>query len=93
MSMARAFLRDAPILILDEPTSSVDVKTEASIMEVLERLLAGRTIVITHRPNLLKGCDVLFRVHNKTGHSTLPLVAGMAEVATFPAHVAGGAKY
>jgi ATP-binding cassette, subfamily B, bacterial len=93
VSLARAFLRDAPILILDEPTSSVDVKTEASIMEVLERLLAGRTtIVITHRPSLLKGCDVLFRVHNKTV-STLPSVAGMAEVATFPAHVAGGAKY
>jgi ABC-type multidrug transport system fused ATPase/permease subunit len=53
----------------------------------------GRTtIVITHRPSLLKGCDVLLRVHNKT-IVTLPSVASMAEVATFPAHLAGGAKH
>ena len=41
ISLARAFLKDAPILILDEPTSSVDVKTEAVIMEAMERLMAG----------------------------------------------------
>ena len=41
ISLARAFLKDAPILILDEPTSSVDVQTEAVIMEAMERLMAG----------------------------------------------------
>ncbi|HEX5914009.1 MAG TPA: ABC transporter ATP-binding protein, partial [Rubrobacter sp.] len=43
ISLARAFLKDAPILILDEPTSSVDTKTEAVIMEAMERLMQGRT--------------------------------------------------
>jgi ATP-binding cassette subfamily B protein len=50
LSIARAVLRHAPILILDEPTSSVDVTTEASIMEGLGGLIAGRTtFVIAHR--------------------------------------------
>src|SRR5262249_62030358 len=50
LTIARAVLRQAPILILDEPTSSVDVATEASIMQGLERLIAGRTtFVIAHR--------------------------------------------
>src|SRR5207302_4454624 len=39
ISLARAFLKDSPILILDEPTSAVDVATEAAIMESLERLM------------------------------------------------------
>lgn len=59
ISLARAFLKDAPILILDEPTSSVDAHTEATIMAALDRLMRGRTtIVITHRPALLDLCDV-----------------------------------
>jgi len=63
VSLARAFLKDAPMLILDEPTSSVDVATESAIMATLEQLLAGRTtFVITHRPTLLTACDVVFRV-------------------------------
>ena len=41
IALARAFLKDAPILILDEPTSSVDTKTEAAIMEAMERLMRG----------------------------------------------------
>lgn len=51
IALARAFLKDAPMLILDEPTSSVDLKTEAAILEALERLMQGRTVfLITHRP-------------------------------------------
>jgi ATP-binding cassette subfamily B protein len=58
ISLARAFLKDSPILILDEPTSSVDVKTEALILEAMERLMGGRTtFVIAHRRTLLKHCD------------------------------------
>jgi ABC-type multidrug transport system fused ATPase/permease subunit len=50
IAVARAFLRDAPILILDEPTSSIDSRTEAVILDALERLMEGRTtILIAHR--------------------------------------------
>ena len=59
ISLARAFLKDAPILILDEPTSSVDTKTEALIMEALSALMRGRTtFIIAHRLSTLEGCDV-----------------------------------
>jgi ATP-binding cassette, subfamily B, bacterial len=58
ISLARAFLKDAPILILDEPTSSVDVKTEAVIMEAMERLIRGRTsFMIAHRLSTLEVCE------------------------------------
>ncbi|MGB7292462.1 MAG: ABC transporter ATP-binding protein [Thermodesulfobacteriota bacterium] len=60
ISLARAFLKDAPILILDEPTSSIDVKTEASIMDTMERLMRGRTtFMIAHRLSTLEKCDLL----------------------------------
>jgi ATP-binding cassette subfamily B protein len=59
ISLARAFLKDAPILLLDEPTSAVDVGTEALIMDALARLMAGRTtFMIAHRLGTLDGCDV-----------------------------------
>jgi ATP-binding cassette subfamily B protein len=65
ISLARAFLKDAPILILDEPTSSVDLKTEASIISAMERLMRGRTtFIIAHRPATLECCDVLLRIDN-----------------------------
>jgi ATP-binding cassette subfamily B protein len=58
IALARAFLRDAPILILDEPTSSVDTRTEAAIMEAMERLMHGRTtFMIAHRVSTLASCD------------------------------------
>src|SRR5207244_13200205 len=60
ISLARAFLRNSPILILDEPTSSVDVHTESAILEATERLMAGRTtFMIAHRLGTLKSCDVI----------------------------------
>jgi ATP-binding cassette subfamily B protein len=63
ISLARAFLKDAPILILDEPTSSVDTKTEAAIMEAMERLMQGRTtFIIAHRLGTLANCDALLRI-------------------------------
>ncbi len=59
ISLARAFLKDAPILILDEPTSAVDVGTEALIMEAMARLMAGRTtIMIAHRLSTLDDCHL-----------------------------------
>src|SRR4029453_8654897 len=65
IALARAFLKDAPILILDEPTSSVDVKTETGIMEAIERLMRGRTaLIIAHRLSTLQYCDVLLVIEN-----------------------------
>jgi ATP-binding cassette subfamily B protein len=58
IALARAFLKDAPLLILDEPTSSVDVETEAAIMDAMERLMHGRTtFMIAHRLGTLEICD------------------------------------
>jgi ATP-binding cassette subfamily B protein len=63
IALARAFLKDAPILLLDEPTSSVDVKTESIIMEALGRLMAGRTtFLVAHRLSTLENCDVLLTI-------------------------------
>jgi ABC-type multidrug transport system fused ATPase/permease subunit len=59
VSLARAFLKDAPILIHDEPTSSVDTRTEAIILAAMDRLMEGRTaFLITHRESALVTCDV-----------------------------------
>jgi len=58
ISVARAFLKDAPILILDEPTSSIDSRTEAVILDALERLIVGRTtFMIAHRLSTLRRPD------------------------------------
>ena len=63
ISLARAFLKDAPILILDEPTSSVDAQTEALIMDATEHLMQHRTtFLITHRPAPLARCDLILRI-------------------------------
>jgi ATP-binding cassette subfamily B protein len=63
ISLARAFLKDAPILILDEPTSAVDSGTEAAIIESLDRLIAGRTsFIIAHRPSTIAHCDVIIHL-------------------------------
>lgn len=63
IALARAFLKDAPILILDEPTSSVDIKTETGIMQTMEKLMEGRTVfMIAHRLSTLENCDVLMEI-------------------------------
>ena len=65
ISLARAFIKNAPVLILDEPTSSVDIKTEAQIIEAMNRLMVGRTtFMITHRLNTLHSCNIILHVED-----------------------------
>jgi subfamily B ATP-binding cassette protein MsbA len=61
IGIARALIRDAPILILDEPTASLDPEAEHLVFEGLERLTKGRTVImIAHRLNTLRAADVIF---------------------------------
>lgn len=61
ISIARAIVKDAPLLILDEATSSVDAKSEALIQKTMETLAKGRTtIVIAHRLSTIQNADVIF---------------------------------
>jgi ATP-binding cassette subfamily B protein len=75
IALARAFLKDAAILLLDEPTSAVDVKTEEIIMEALSRLMQGRTtFMIAHRLSTLERCDI--RMTIERGRVVSVLVGG-----------------
>jgi ATP-binding cassette, subfamily B, bacterial len=65
LAIARAFLKDAPMLILDEPTSAVDLRTEELIMEALDTLMEGRTtFMIAHRLSTLERCDMVLVLQN-----------------------------
>jgi ATP-binding cassette subfamily B protein len=67
VSIARAFLKDAPVLLLDEPTSALDFATEAAIVDAMERLMENRTVfMIAHRPTTLAHCDVRLELHDGT---------------------------
>jgi len=56
--VARAFVRDAPVLILDEPTSSIDSRTELAVLDALDRLAEGRTtLIIAHRLSTVRDAD------------------------------------
>ena len=64
IGIARAFIRDAPILILDEPTASLDAESEHLVIEGLQRLMAGRTVIlITHRLSTLHGAHKIVVLH------------------------------
>ncbi|HCE17264.1 MAG TPA: ABC transporter ATP-binding protein [Anaerolinea thermolimosa] len=66
LSIARAVLKDAPILILDEATSAVDTETELLIQQALDRLIAGRTtIIIAHRLSTIRNADQIVVLEGK----------------------------
>ena len=83
ISVARAFLKDAPILILDEPTSSIDSKTEAVILEALDRLAEGRTtFMVAHRLSTVGDAHLILVVKNgeiveQGGHDELMAESGL----------------
>jgi ATP-binding cassette subfamily B protein len=58
LAIARAFVKDAPVLVLDEPTSALDAETERSLTDALERLMQARTtLIIAHRLSTIRGAD------------------------------------
>jgi ABC-type multidrug transport system fused ATPase/permease subunit len=66
LSIARAILKDSPILILDEATSAVDTETELLIQQALERLMHGRTtIIIAHRLSTVRNADKIVVLEGK----------------------------
>ncbi|NOT54098.1 MAG: ABC transporter ATP-binding protein [Deltaproteobacteria bacterium] len=81
LSLARAFLLDRPILLLDEPLANVDTASATVILEALARLRVGRTcLAITHQPALLEYADVVYRleeggmIEKETHAATVPVV-------------------
>jgi ABC-type multidrug transport system fused ATPase/permease subunit len=65
IAVARAFLKNAPVLVLDEPTSSLDSRTEGVILDVLDRLMAGRTtFIIAHRLSTIRYADQILVLEN-----------------------------
>jgi subfamily B ATP-binding cassette protein MsbA len=77
IAIARAFLKNAPILLLDEPTSALDTESEAQVQAALARLMAGRTtLIIAHRLSTVRGADRIYvldggRVADVGAHETL----------------------
>lgn len=64
LSIARAFLKDAPVLILDEPTSALDARTESGLLEALDRLMEGRiTFIIAHRLSTTRRASQIIVLH------------------------------
>jgi ATP-binding cassette, subfamily B, multidrug efflux pump len=97
ITIARAFLADAPVLILDEATSSVDTRTEVLVQEAMARLRSGRTsFVIAHRLSTIRGADTILvmdhgRVVERGDHEEL-LARGGAYAELYASQFAGAAQ-
>jgi ATP-binding cassette, subfamily B, bacterial len=83
ISVARAFLKDSPILVLDEPTSAIDSRTEAVILEALGRLMEGRTtFMIAHRLSTVRNASQILVINDgeiveRGGHDELLEAGGL----------------
>jgi ATP-binding cassette, subfamily B, bacterial len=83
LSIARAFLKDARVLILDEPTSALDARTEGLLLEALERLMQGRiTLMIAHRLSTIRAADQIVvldsgRIAEQGSHTELMAAGGL----------------
>jgi len=83
LAIARAFLKDAPILVLDEPTSALDVETEEALLQTLEKLMRGRTtLIIAHRLSTVRCADQIAvlkggQVEETGSHSELLAKGGL----------------
>ncbi len=83
IAIARAIIRNSPILILDEPSSGLDAASEKLVFEALDRLMTGKTsIVIAHRLSTIRRADVIFVVQNgaiveRGRHEELLAVGGL----------------
>ena len=65
IAIARAFLKDAPVIVLDEPTSSLDTESEKQVQKALDALMADRTVLmVTHRLATIKACDIIYVLEN-----------------------------
>ncbi|MEV8565707.1 thiol reductant ABC exporter subunit CydD [Streptomyces sp. NPDC051322] len=90
IALARAFLADRPLLLLDEPTAALDGETEAGIVEAVRRLAAGRTVLlVVHRPALLAVADRVVSLAAPSSGSS----ASASLSATAPGSAAGRALH
>jgi ATP-binding cassette subfamily B protein/subfamily B ATP-binding cassette protein MsbA len=84
LAIARALLKDAPVLILDEPTSALDAQTEALVLEALQRLMRGRTtFIIAHRLSTIRNADRILVLDQ----------GGVAEIGTHRELIAADGMY
>ena len=82
ISIARAFLKDAPLLLLDEPTSALDLRTEADFLDGIDELMAGRTVfIVAHRLSTIRNVDRIYfledgRIAEQGSHEELMQARG-----------------
>lgn len=90
LALARAFLADRPLLLLDEPTASLDGETEAGIVDAVRRLAAGRTVLlVVHRPALLAVADRVVTLEPREVDASVPATTD-APGLPVPKPLAGG---
>ena len=86
ISLARAFLKNPAILILDEPTSSLDLHTESEVLDTVKKLAKGRTtVMIAHRGSTLRDCNIILMIEDgKVARTTSDVASVLAEMTAVP---------